>query len=176
MYFRNNGGINPNTDQFSTINEGAEFVNDNVDDVQLEPNANMEGSFAESGVIDEGAVTENAIVQEVMMMDDASRKAYMESAEFQSLVEAGVIGKKAVVRLSKQADMDRRIHLLCLQMGKENGDADWEALRKNRIMERKLLNKLYKKYGNRVRRQAQMSQKRIVKLNARAFDLHAPIR
>jgi hypothetical protein len=173
MYFRNNGGIDPNTyveDKFS-INEDVDY-----DTTQLEPNENIEGSFAESGVIDEAAVTENAIVQEVMMMNDEQRKAYMESDTFKSLVEAGVIGKKAVVRLNKEADMDRRIHLLCLQMGKENGDADWEALRKNRIQERKLLGKLYKKYGNRVRRQAAMSQKRIVKLNARAFDLHAPIR
>lgn len=173
MYFRNNGGIDPSSyvdDRFA-VNEESSF-----ETTDLEPNQNMEGSFAESGVIDEAAVTENAIVQEVMMMNDEQRKAYMESDTFQSLVEAGVVGKKALVRLSKQADMDRRIHLLCLQMGKEQGDADWEALRKNRIMERKLLGKLYKKYGNRVRRQAQMSQKRIVKLNAKAFDLHAPIR
>ena len=173
MYFRNNGGIDPNTyteDRFS-VNEESSF-----ETTELQPNENMEGSFAESGVIDEAAVTENAIVQEVMMMNDEQRKAYMESDTFQSLVEAGVVGKKALVRLSKQADMDRRIHLLCLQMGKEQGDADWEALRKNRIRERQLLGKLYKKYGNRVRRQAQMSQKRIVKLNSKAFDLHAPIR
>lgn len=172
MYFRNNGGIDPNSyveDRFS-VNEGVE------DTTQLEPNENMEGSFAEDGVLDEAAVTENAIVQEVMMMNDEQRKAYMESDTFKTLVESGVIGKKAVVRLSRQADMDRRIHLLCLQMGKEAGDADWEALRKNRIQERKLLGKLYKKYGNRVKRQAAMSQKRIVKLNAKAFDLNRPIR
>ena len=78
--------------------------------------------------------------------------------------------------MSKEADLERRMHLLCLQMGKENGDADWEALRLNRIKERKLLDKLYKKYGNRVKRQAVMSQKQLIKLDPKKFNLKAPIR
>lgn len=167
MYFKNRG-IDPNMQSsVDTVNEetGTELGTRPVDD-----------DFATHGVIDEAFMMESAIVQQVEMMNDKQRSEYLNSKEFDALVEAGVVGRKAIVRMSRQADMDRRIHLLCLQMAKENGDADWEALRKNRINERRLLNKLYQKYGQRVQRQAAMSQKRLIKLSPKAFDLQAPIR
>lgn len=132
--------------------------------------------FSSAGCLDEDAVTEAAIIQELEMMHDEERKAVLESDEFKALVEAGVVGRKTIVRLNRNDDLDRRIMLLCLQMGKEHGDADWEALRKNRIRERMLLGKLRTKYANRVRRQAVMSQKRLIKLNPRMFDMNRPVR
>lgn len=180
MYFGKTQGTNPDT--FGTIQETAGLTDTEIQAIkEAEASAaQLQGDpsvgFAEQGCIDEAAVFEASIVQECERMNDADRKAYMESDLFQQFVQEGVVGRKAVVRLSRQADMDRRIHLLCLQMGKENNDADWEALRKNRINERRLLNKLYNKYGNRVKRQAAVSQKRIAKLNPKAFNLNAPIR
>ena len=164
MYFKNQG-INP-----ASIQESA-------DDFSFEELHEDQSDISDSqGIINEDAMLEAAIVQEVEMMHDAERKAYLESDEFQSLVEAGIVGRKTVVRLNRNDDMNRRIHLLCLQMGKENGDADWDALRKNRIRERQLLQKLYTKYGNRVRRNAVTSQKRLIKLSPKAFDMNRPIR
>lgn len=127
-------------------------------------------------IVDEEAFIEAAIVQQVESMGDAQRKAYLQSDEFNALVEAGVVGRRAIVRLNRAADLDRRMHLLCLQVAKENNDADWEALRRNRIKERQLLNKIYKKYGERVRRQATTSQKRLIKISPQAFNLQAPLR
>ena len=57
-------------------------------------------------------------------------------------------------------------------MAREQGDADWEALRKNRINERRLLKKIYTKYQNRVRRNAMQSQKRLIKLTPDAFNFN----
>ena len=180
MYFGKSQGINPDT--FGAINESAGLTDSELQAIkEAEVSAaQLQGDpsvgFAEQGCIDEAAIFEASLVQDLERMNDEDRKAYMESALFQKMVQEGVVGRNAIVRLSRQADMDRRIHLLCLQMGKENNDADWEALRKNRIKERQLLDKLYKKYGNRVKRQAAVSQKRIAKLNPKAFNLNAPIR
>ena len=166
MYFKNRG-ITPSSIEESAVE----------DDFSLDPlNEDNSDISASQGILDEDAMLEAAIVQEVEMMHDDERKAYLESDEFQNLVEAGVVGRKTVVRLNRNDDMNRRIHLLCLQMGKENGDADWEALRKNRIRERQLQQKLYTKYSNRVRRNAITSQKRLIKLSPKAFDMSRPIR
>jgi hypothetical protein len=170
MYFRNSNGISPNTfHEDTSYEEPLDLSNDTQE---------IDESFDDmsSGIIDEDLMLEAAIVQEVEMMHDDERKAYLESDEFQSLVEAGIVGRKTVVRLNRSDDMNRRIHLLCLQMGKEKGDSDWEQLRKNRINERKLLNKLYNKYSNQVRRNAVVSQKRLIKLSPKAFDMNKPIR
>ena len=185
MYFSQQRGVKPTNTNPSgpfSFGESSDWTDDEQYAVQEAYDDNStplnfsDKSYVGQGVLDEEAVIEAAIVQEAMMMHDDERTAWMNSPEFQQLHEAGVVGRKAIVRMSKEADLDRRMHLLCLQMGKENGDADWEALRLNRIKERKLLDKLYKKYGNRVKRQAVMSQKRLVKLDPKKFNLNTPIR
>ena len=103
-------------------------------------------------------------------MNDEDYKAYTESDEFKNLVEAGVVGRRSIVRMNRSDDLTRRIHLAAIQMAREQGDSDWEALRKNRINERRLLNKIYTKYSTRVRRSAIQNQKRLVKLNPSMFN------
>lgn len=183
-----NRGLKPNSmlDESTNFDYGAQSeytplerdaINESFDDDYTPlTGAPDNNPFSTDGIIDEAAMMEALIVQEAEKMNDAQRAEYLNSAEFNSLVEAGVVGKRALVRLSREADMDRRIHLLCLQMAQEKGDADWEALRRNRIKEKQLLNKLYNKYGNRVKRQAATSQKRLVKLSPRMFNLNEPIR
>jgi len=151
---------------------------DAVNESYYDDNTYLEGRpfDGRETIVDEEAFIEAAIIQQVESMNDPQRKAYLESDEFKALVEAGVVGRRAIVRLNRAADLDRRMHLLCLQVAKENNDADWEALRRNRIKERQLLNKLYKKYGERVRRQATTSQKRLIKISPQAFNLQAPLR
>ena len=105
-------------------------------------------------------------------MTDEEFQAYTESADFQNLVEAGVLGRRSVVKMTRKDDLNRRIHLASIQMAREQGDADWEALRKNRVNERRLLKKIYTKYSNRVRRDAMQSQKRLIKLTPDAFNFN----
>ena len=125
-----------------------------------------------SGIIDQDALMENMLVDEMNRMSDAEFEAYTESSEFNNLVEAGVLGRRSLVKMNRKDDLRRRIHLASIQMAREQGDADWEALRKNRINERRLLKKIYTKYQNRVRRNAMQSQKRLIKLTPDAFHFN----
>ena len=125
-----------------------------------------------SGIIDQDALMENMLVDEMNRMSDAEFEVYTESSEFNNLVEAGVLGRRSLVKMNRKDDLRRRIHLASIQMAREQGDADWEALRKNRINERRLLKKIYTKYQNRVRRNAMQSQKRLIKLTPDAFNFN----
>jgi hypothetical protein len=109
-------------------------------------------------------------------MNEDARNEYLQSEEFQTLVEAGAVGRKAIVRMSRQADLERRINLASIQKAKEKGDADWEALRKNRVNERRLLERIYQKYGRAVRQDAVASQKRLLKISPQAFNMMKAIR
>ena len=100
----------------------------------------------------------------------------MNSEEFKYLEEAGVVGRKDIFRMSKQADLDRRIMLAAMQMAREKGDNDFELLRKNRIKERQLLDRIYKKYNNMVKRDAKKAQQKLIKLSPRAFDMTKVVR
>lgn len=160
MYFRDN---NTTKDQ-DVMAEETENIFDESEETEGD------------GIQDDNALLETFLVDQVSNMSDADRKAYLESDEFNALVEAGVIGRRSIVRMNKQDDLQRRIHLASIQKAREVGDADWEALRKNRINERRLLNKIYMKYSNRVRRDAVQSQKRIIKLSPRAFDVTRAVR
>lgn len=170
MYFKF-GSINEATDNSMIVNEHLENSVDGLDNFAEDAN-----SLQESGILDQNALLESVFVDQVTKMDDEQRKAYLESDEVAALVEAGVVGRRTIVRISKNDDLTRRIHLASLQKAKESGDADWEALRKNRVMEKKLLQKIYNKYANRVRQDAVKSQKRLIKLSPKAFDMSKPIR
>lgn len=125
-----------------------------------------------AGIVDQDALLENMLIDQMNRMTDEEFKAYTESADFQNLVEAGVLGRRSVVKMTRKDDLNRRIHLASIQMAREQGDADWEALRKNRVNERRLLKKIYTKYSNRVRRDAMQSQKRLIKLTPDAFNFN----
>ena len=140
------------------------------DDSFLDESFDQESDGA--GIIDQDALMENMLVDEMNRMSDAEFEAYTESSEFNNLVEAGVLGRRSLVKMNRKDDLRRRIHLASIQMAREQGDADWEALRKNRINERRLLKKIYKKYQNRVRRNAMQSQKRLIKLTPDAFNFN----
>lgn len=154
--------------------------NDPVSQENLQPNMGlqegaMDGSEA-SGIIDMEALIETMLVDAICQMPDEQRKAYMESDELQMLVEAGVVGHRSITRLNKQDDFTRRLHLAALQKAKEQGDANWEALRKNRIQERKLREAIFRKYENQVRRDAMQAQRRMMKLSPKAFDTLKAVR
>lgn len=125
-----------------------------------------------AGIVDQDALLENMLIDQMNRMTDEEFSAYTESADFQNLVEAGVLGRRSVVKMTRKDDLNRRIHLASIQMAREQGDADWEALRKNRVNERRLLKKIYTKYANRVRRDAMQSQKRLIKLTPDAFNFN----
>ena len=155
---------------FRNLDEGADLHTvDSMDTV-------YEGTDSGEGISDTAAFLEALIVDRVASMSEAERNEYMNTDEFKYLEEAGVVGRKAIVRMSKQADLDRRIMLGAMQMAREKGDNDFELLRKNRIKERQLLDRIYKKYNNMVRRDAKKAQQKLIKLSPRAFDMTKVVR
>lgn len=124
----------------------------------------------QSGVADEGALLECMFEAAVGAMPEEERKQYLESDEVQSALEAGVIGKRTIVRLSKMDDLSRRIKLAALQKAKEDNASEWTLLKKNRVMERKLLGKIMQKYSMRVKQDAVKSQRALLKVTPNAFS------
>lgn len=139
-------------------------------------NEDAEEYDGEDGIVDHEALIETYLVDLISQMSDEQRAVYYESDEFQNLLEAGVAGRRSIVRMNKQDDLTRRINLASIQMAKEKGDPNWDALRRNRVQERRLLDQIYRKYGNKVRRDAIQSQKNLVKLSPRAFDMIKAVR
>ena len=109
-------------------------------------------------------------------MDDEQRANILNSTEFDQLAEAAGVGKRNIVRLNKMSDYERRVHLAALQKAKEVGDADWEALRKNRIKERQLQERIFKKYANRVARDVKVAQRNMEKINPQIFNTLRAVR
>lgn len=127
-------------------------------------------STVEEGVADLNELADRIFEQEVGMMTEAVRNEYLQSDEVKAVVEAGVVNKRTIVRLSKMDDLSRRIKIASLMKAKEKGDADWEALRKNRIIERKLLGRIMGRYANQVKRDAVVAQRNLLKITPNAFN------
>ena len=178
MGYFNRGVASPESFQ---ENAYAGQYNDPVSQENLDPNYGIQesaysGTEGEEGIIDMAALIETMLVDAICQMPDAQRHAYLESQELQDLCEAGIVGHRSITRLNKQDDFTRRLHLAALQKAKENGDANWEALRKNRIQERRLREQIFARYANEVRRDAMQAQRRLLKISPRAFDTLKDIR
>lgn len=139
---------------------------------------NAEGASINSGdsIHDMGALMENMLVDYVSGMDDDARKNFMESTEFQALLQenGGFVGRRTVVRMSKVDDLSRRIQLAAFQKAMEDGDPNYKELKKLQAKRRKLKEKIFAKYGNRVKNDAKKAQQALIKINPRAFS--APLR
>lgn len=107
---------------------------------------------------------------EAFLVDDMSRLNEQQLAEFcapggvgDALVEAGKLGKKTMVRLSKTDDLKRRSMMSALQHAKEKGDPLFNQLALNRVKEKDLLDAIYNKYRVIAEKDAKMAQKEYIK-------------
>ena len=121
-----------------------------------------------SQVQDQEALMEAAIFQKLSMMPDTERLEFMNSDHFNSLLEAGVIGRKALLEgikiMGAEGEFERTWHLAAMEMAKENSDANFEALRKLRLKEKKLKDTIYKKYQTRAKQEAKKLMRRTDKI------------
>jgi hypothetical protein len=81
------------------------------------------------------------------------------------LLEAKKISRRTIVKLNKNDDLTRRTGMAALQLAKDNNDVLWQKLVKNRIMERKLLAAIKKKYANKAKVVATKGQRAYVSGN-----------
>ena len=123
----------------------------------------------EAGIKDATALFESFFVDYVNHMDDEERKQYLESDEVNALVEAKAIGRRTIVRLSKQDDYNRRITLAAMQKAKEQNSTDWKRLKKAHMLKKLAIANIVKRYGNNVKRDVVKAQKAILKTNPRYY-------
>lgn len=91
---------------------------------------------------------------------DEEKQELLESSDV--LLEAKKISRRTIVRLNKNDDLTRRTGMAALQLAKDNNDNLWQKLVKNRIMERKLLAAIKKKYANKAQLVARKTQREYV--------------
>ena len=106
---------------------------------------------------------EACIVDEVSHLSDEKIQEFCQSPEAEALVEAGVMRKKTLVRLSKKDDFSRRRTMAAFTIAREKKDPLWSKLVKNRVQERKLIGEIVKKYGGKADKVARAGQKEYLK-------------
>lgn len=109
------------------------------------------------------SVTEMLLISELSKMPSDKLKIWCESDEAKALVEANVLKKPTLMRLSKADDEKRRIKLAAYSLAKAANDPLWDKLVKNREQRKQIIEKIMTKYGNKAERIAKISQKDYIK-------------
>lgn len=127
------------------------------------------GVFSPNTMITEQELTnpsellESYIYDELSRLSDNKREEFVKSEQAKVMVEAGLISRKTLVRLSKEDDLSRRLKMASLQLAKDSDDVLYDQLTKVRVKERELLDKITNKYTNKATRVAKIGQKDYLK-------------
>lgn len=140
------------------------------DSMGTEPIGQLSGSCIE----DANSLIEAFIYDTITSQGEEYTKQFLESAECKALQEAGVLGKKTIVRMTKVDDLSRRIKLAALQKAKEDRDPNYLMLKKVIAKKKDLSSKIMSKYASRVKNDAIKSQRALMKISPSYFT--RPIR
>ena len=116
-----------------------------------------------------GDLNSSRKLQEAFLTDDLSRlpseqlKEFCESEEANALVEANVLRKPTLVRLSKKDDFTRRVKIAAFEICKEENPTLWKKLAENRVKEKKLINQIMTLYRARAIKRAKAEQTQYIK-------------
>ena len=108
-------------------------------------------------------IMEAFIVDDVIKMDSDSIKVWCESDEAKALVEANVLRKPTMMRLSKADDEKRRAKIVAYRLAKEANDPLYRKLIKYRTLWKQTSNKIMEKYGNKANRIAKKGQQEYIR-------------
>lgn len=164
MYIRDNGdSFAFRNNKFNRLNEETSYTDletslDQEENLIEEDNTTFNNQYDDMDNNDDSihkTLIEAYFIDEIVRMDDEERQAFFNSDAFQALYEAGVINNRpvvgAVVATTEKTDFTRRTVLACMELAKQSGDPLWEALKKNRIKEKKLLKAIKEKYWTRAK-------------------------
>ena len=155
-----------NKDNFNQpVQEETQF-----DDIPLEEGVD------EGEPLDMESLIETFVVDAVARMDDDTRKSFMESDSFKQMCEAGLLEARSIMRLNQEDDFTRRVKVAAIAKAHANNDALELALRKNRVKEKQLLDKIYKKYSMQVKRDVMQAQRKMKQINPQVFNTLRAIR
>lgn len=121
------------------------------------------GAVLEQDLKDPRELDRVYLFDELSRMSDAQKEEFAKSEECARLMEAGLISKKTLVRLSKTDDLSRRRKMAAFQIAKERKDPLWNQLVKNRIKERQLIRAIMAKYATGAEKAARIGQKSYLK-------------
>lgn len=108
---------------------------------------------------DPDAYMEALIIDHVSRLpEDMIQEFCAEGGVGEALVEAGKLSKRTIVKLNKQADLNRRQMMAAIQLANEKGDPLAKKLTENRIKEKQLLDAISSKYGAAALRVAKKGQ------------------
>lgn len=127
------------------------FVESYEDDIMLDEEFDMD------------AYNEACLFMELAGLPEEQRKAIVESEEAAVLEAKGLIGRKTLIRLNKQNDLDRRTSAAAYQMAKDAKDPLWTKLVFHMGKKNEYKKKIIKKYNGKASRVAKKSQKDFLK-------------
>lgn len=122
----------------------------------------QEGSFNED-LKNPNELLEAYIADELRFAPEEKLQEFVNSPEAAAMMEAGIITRKTLVRLSKNDDLSRRTTMAAFQLAKEADDPLWNQLVKNRVREKELISKIEQKYSSRATKAARIGQKEYLK-------------
>lgn len=144
--------------------------NDNNGNVEDIFNSTPELSVEEEGVLKETLKDPNALFQaflldEISRMSDEEKKLFVNSEACDFLVNEGMLAKRNVLKLTKESDLERRIKVAALQIGKDKGDALYDQAIKYRALSKQKVAAIVKKYRTQAERAAKVAQKAYIRKN-----------
>ena len=131
-------------------------------------------TLTNDSIEDMSALVENFIYDTVSSFSEEKRNEFLNSEECEALQEAGLLGKKTIVRMTKVDDLGRRIKLAVIQKAKEDQDPNYLQYKKAVAKKKFFMSKMNDKYAMRVKNDAVKGQRALLKISPTYFT--RPIR
>lgn len=122
-----------------------------------------EAAILESEGINVDEYLQECVYIEFSQLPDDKLKQFLESSECREMQEAGIIGKKTMVRLSKADDLTRRVKMAAIQIGKDKEDRLFKLWDKGTQMAKDAEEQLLQKYNMMATKLARVGQKDYLK-------------
>lgn len=102
----------------------------------------------ESALKNPNQFREAVLFESLNNLPAAKKKEFLTSPEAKAMLEEGLVTRDMLERLAAESDNGILKTTIC-HMAKENGDPAWDELVKLRLQERRLMNELIEKYGEK---------------------------
>lgn len=122
-----------------------------------------EAALESAGLKNPDELLEAYFIDYISKLPNNQIKEICEGEVGDTLVEAGILRRKTLVRLSKDDDFERRTAMAAMQIARDKKDPLWDQLARNRVKEKDLLSKIKNKYGNAAEKAAKAGQKEFLK-------------
>lgn len=114
-------------------------------------------------------VQEMYLYQDLANMPDKQRNRILTSAEYSELrqawMEAGLINKVSIMKLSKESDLERRQSSAVMALARERNDPDYIKYAKLKAETRVLKARMSKRYSSKAKLLGAQSQRAYIKQN-----------